>query len=66
MTITATQLQHAYGVPAMLAAGTTGASTTTVPHTNPRAAYDLAVYSRQHAGPAAHPAAGVPHERAAA
>jgi subtilase family serine protease len=43
-------IQHAYGIPAMLAAGITGAGTTIaviLPYSAPRVARDLAVYSRR-------------------
>jgi hypothetical protein len=46
----ATQLQRAYGVPAMLAAGIDGAGTTIadiVPYANPQAAADLAIAVRR-------------------
>ena len=52
----ATQLQRAYGVPAMLAAGISGAGTTIadiVPYLNPWVARDLAVYSRRYGLPPA-------------
>jgi hypothetical protein len=52
----ATQLQRAYGVPAMLAAGISGAGTTIadiVPYRNPWVARDLAVYSRRYGLPSA-------------
>jgi hypothetical protein len=56
MLLGAVQLQRAYGVPAMLAAGISGAGTVTadmVPYLNPRVAGDLAVYSRRYGLPPA-------------
>jgi subtilase family serine protease len=50
LTLGATQLQHAYGIPAMLAAGINGTGTVIadiVPYASPWAAADLAVYSRR-------------------
>jgi subtilase family serine protease len=56
MLLGATQLQAAYGIPAMLAAGINGGGTVIadmVPYTNPQIAHDLAVYSRRYRLPPA-------------
>ena len=56
LTLSAPQLQRAYGLPAMLAAGINGAGTTIadiLPYANPWVARDLAVYSRRYGLPPA-------------